>query len=176
MRIARAHRLIDDKSFSRWRAQSCGVSSMRRFSFVVGGDARHLCRLRHRYLFSVSVLSLRACGQSCQSRKRWKGSGKCSPSVFMSSAIHDRRTLNTGTDLDTRIFRPTVGAPNNPSASTDHPQRLSTAFLAAASAVKFAAVAPVTNPTEHCFGKSSISSNHRCAISSKRATPGLGAS
>ena len=37
------------------------------------------------------------------------------------------------------------GAPNNPCASTSHPARASTAWRAAASAVKFAIVAPVTN-------------------------------
>src|SRR5207253_68744 len=41
------------------------------------------------------------------------------------------------------------GAPNNPSASTSHSARSRRAWRAAASAVKFAIVAPVTKPPPH---------------------------
>ena len=65
------------------------------------------------------------------------------------------------------------GAPNRPSDSTFQPARSSTAWRAAASAVKLEIVAPVTNPPVVPGGKSNSSLSHASAIRSSRATPGV---
>ena len=53
----------------------------------------------------------------------------------------------------------TDGAPNNPFASTSQPCFFNIACRAAAKAVKFAMVAPLTNPPPASAGKDSTSSN-----------------
>ncbi len=68
----------------------------------------------------------------------------------------------------------TSGAPKSPRASTSQPTRARSAFRAAASAVKFAIVAPVVNPTPAAFGSPSSSRIHPAATSSAAAAAGVG--
>ena len=65
------------------------------------------------------------------------------------------------------------GAPNSPCASTSHPARASSAWRAAASAVKLATVAPVTNPPPHSGGSPSTSSSQRRLMRSSSAVAGV---
>ena len=67
----------------------------------------------------------------------------------------------------------TGGAPNSPCASTSHPARASTAWRAAASPVKLATVAPVTNAPPVSFGRPNSSIIQESATSSSAAAPGV---
>ncbi len=58
------------------------------------------------------------------------------------------------------------GAPKRPRASTSHPRRASTAWRAAASAVKFAIMQPVVKPTLASRGSRRTSSSQPAATSS----------
>ena len=66
----------------------------------------------------------------------------------------------------------TGGAPWRPSRSTSQPARARTAWRAAASAVKLAIVAPVTNPTLVPAGRPSSSTSQPAATSSATAAAG----
>ncbi len=65
------------------------------------------------------------------------------------------------------------GAPKRPSASTFHPACRSTELRAAASAVKFAMVPPVTNAVPLATGRSNNSMSHCDATCSRCDTPGV---
>jgi len=65
-----------------------------------------------------------------------------------------------------------AGAPKSPSASTSQPCRASSACRAAARPVKFAIVAPVTNPASVPGGRPSSSRSQRVVTSSSRAAIG----
>ena len=67
----------------------------------------------------------------------------------------------------------TGGAPNMPSASTFQPARSSTVCLAAASAVKLATVAPVTNAPPHPAGSPNSSTSQLSAVCSMTASAGV---
>ena len=64
------------------------------------------------------------------------------------------------------------GAPNSPSDSTSQPSRASTSWRAAASATKFATVAPVTKATSDEAGRPRSSSSQRRATDSSVAPIG----
>ena len=68
-----------------------------------------------------------------------------------------------------------AGAPHCPSASTFQPAFCSTAWRAAASAEKFAIVAPVTNAPPHSDGNPKRSNSQRRVTCSIRAVAGVGA-
>ncbi len=65
------------------------------------------------------------------------------------------------------------GAPNRPSASTFQPVRASTAWRAAARAVKLATVAPVTKAPPVPAGRPVMSTSQRSATCSRCAVPGV---
>src|SRR3982751_1574134 len=65
------------------------------------------------------------------------------------------------------------GAPKSPSASAFQPACLSTLWRAAASAQKFATVAPVTKAPLHSGGRRKTSSNHRKEIFSRKEVVGV---
>ncbi len=83
------------------------------------------------------------------------------------------RALSTLTCASSPITTSSSGAEKSPRASTSQPSRARSAWRAAASAVKFASVAPVTKPPAVPAGSASASTIQRSATASTRAVPGV---
>ena len=119
------------------------------------GARRRAPRRRSRATGSKApVLTLPACtqtmrrpGERAAARRRACGPGRRPAPARHASAPEPEQAERLG-DTDGCTSSPTItvigGAPNRPSASTSQPARASTAWRAAASAVKLAIVAPVT--------------------------------